>query len=122
MQGLILTLIPILFFFDIKSVWVIVLIAFFHNAFGLPMVPAFNAYLPTQIEKDGLLKANSIVNISWQTAVLIGPIIAAQLLTVYDVENLFLFCLVFYFIAAFITSIAPKDEVEKEEINFKIFY
>ena len=89
MQGLILTLIPILFFFDIKSVWVIVLIAFFHNAFGLPMVPAFNAYLPTQIEKDGLLKANSIVNISWQTAVLIGPIIAAQLLTVYDVENLF---------------------------------
>ena len=69
MQGLILTLIPILFFFDIKSVWVIVLIAFFHNAFGLPMVPAFNAYLPTQIEKDGLLKANSIVNISWQTAV-----------------------------------------------------
>ena len=82
MQGLILTLIPILFFFDIKSVWVIVLIAFFHNAFGLPMVPAFNAYLPTQIEKDDLLKANSIVNISWQTAVLIGPIIAAQLLTV----------------------------------------
>ncbi len=76
-------------------------------------------HLPTQIEKDGLLKANSIVNISWQTAVLIGPIIAAQLLTVYDVENLFLFCLIFYFIAAFITSLAPKDEVKKEEINFK---
>tara|TARA_B100001113_G_scaffold337700_1_gene319201 strand:+ start:5424 stop:6620 length:1197 start_codon:yes stop_codon:yes gene_type:complete len=119
MQGLILLLIPILFFFDIKSVWVIVLIAFFHNAFGLPMVPAFNAYLPTQIEKEGLLKANSVVNISWQTAVLIGPIIAAQLLTIYNVENLFLFCLFFYFIAAFITSLAPKDKVEKEEINFK---
>ena len=97
MQGLILTLIPILFFFDIKSIGVIVLIAFFHNAFGLPMVPAFNAYLPTQIKKDGLLKANSIVNISWQTAVLIGPIIAAQLLTVYNVENLFLFCLVLFY-------------------------
>ena len=32
----------------------------------------------------GLLKANSIVNISWQTAVLIGPIIAAQLLLIYS--------------------------------------
>ena len=118
MQGLVLALIPILFFFDIKSIWIIVLIAFFHNAFGLPMVPAFNAYLPTQIAKDDLLKANSIVNISWQTAVLIGPIIAAQLLTVYDVENLFLFCLIFYFTAALITSFAPKDEVKKEEVNF----
>ena len=122
MQGLILSIIPILFFFDIKSIWIIVMIAFFHNAFGLPMVPAFNAYLPTQIEKDGLLKANSIVNISWQTAVLIGPIIAAQLLLIYNVENLFVFCLVFYFIAAFISSLAPKDQVEKEEINIgKIF-
>jgi MFS family permease len=62
MQGLILALIPLLFFFNITSIWVIVLIAFFHNAFGLPMVPAFNAYLPTQIDKEGLLKANSIVN------------------------------------------------------------
>ena len=47
MQGLILSIIPILFFFDIKSIWIIVMIAFFHNAFGLPMVPEFNAYLPT---------------------------------------------------------------------------
>ena len=95
MQGLILSIIPILFFFDIKSIWIIVMIAFFHNAFGLPMVPAFNAYLPTQIEKDGLLKANSIVNISWQTAVLIGPIIAAQLLLIYNVENLFVFNIIY---------------------------
>ena len=122
MQGLILALIPLFFFFNITSIWIIVLIAFFHNAFGLPMVPAFNAYLPTQIDKEGLLKANSIVNISWQTAVLIGPIIAAQLLTIYNVEHLFIFCLLFYFIAAAITTMAPKDLVEKEEINInKIF-
>ena len=98
MQGITLAMIPILFFFQVESIWILVLLAFFHNAFGLPMVPAFNAYLPTQIEKEGLLKANSIVNISWQTAVLIGPIIAAQLLTIYNVENLFLFCLFFSFL------------------------
>tara|TARA_B100001079_G_scaffold267705_1_gene276867 strand:- start:247 stop:1443 length:1197 start_codon:yes stop_codon:yes gene_type:complete len=118
MQGITLSMIPILFFFQVESIWILVLLAFFHNAFGLPMVPAFNAYLPTQIEKEGLLKANSIVNISWQTAVLIGPIIAAQLLTIYNVENLFLFCLFFYFIAASITTLAPKDFVEREEVSF----
>jgi hypothetical protein len=53
--------------------------------------------------------------------VLIGPIIAAQLLTVYEVENLFLFCLIFYFIAAFITSLAPKDEVKKKKSTLKKF-
>jgi MFS family permease len=118
MQGIVLLCIPILFYYNIQTVWLIMLLAFFHNGFALPMVPAFNAYLPTQIRKEKLLKANSIVNISWQTAVLVGPIIAAQLLTIYPVENLFLFCVLFYFLAAGLTAIAPKDVIEKEPINF----
>ena len=119
MQGIVLLCIPILFYYNIQTVWLIMLLAFFHNGFALPMVPAFNAYLPTQIRKEKLLKANSIVNISWQTAVLVGPIIAAQLLTIYPVENLFLFCVLFYFLAAGLTAIAPKDVIEKEPINFR---
>ena len=119
MQGLVLLCIPLLFFYNIESVWLIMLLAFFHNGFALPMVPAINAYLPTQIRKEKILKANSIDNISWQTAVLIGPIIAAQLLTFYPVQNLFFFCVLFYFLAAALTAVAPKDIVEKEEISTK---
>ena len=40
------------------------------------------------------------------------------MLTIYPVENLFLFCVLFYFLAAGLTAIAPKDVIEKEPINF----
>ena len=119
LQGLVISLIPLFLFLDIKSVWLLMIIAFFHNGFSLPIVPSFNAYLPTQISKDNLLRANSIANISWQTAVVVGPILAIPFLNFYPVENLFLVCVFFYFLASFFASFVPHDNVEKETINYK---
>ena len=101
LQGLVISLIPLFLFLDIKSVWLLMIIAFFHNGFSLPIVPSFNAYLPTQISKDSLLRANSIANISWQTAVIVGPILAAQFLIFYPIDNLFLVCVLFYVLKCF---------------------
>ena len=81
-------------------------------------MPAFNAYLPTQIKKDKLLKANSIANIAWQSAVFIGPIVAAYALTVISIDYLFYVTVICYLITAFITINAPKDEVDKENVDF----
>ena len=118
MQAIAVLGVPLFLLFDIRLAWVIMILAFFHNGFSLPFLPAFNAYLPTQIEKDKLLKANSIVNIAWQMAVFIGPIVAAYALTVISIEYLFYVTVICYIITAFVIINAPKDEVGKENVDF----
>ena len=118
MQAIAVLGVPLFLLFDIRLAWVIMILAFFHNGFSLPFIAAFNAYLPTQIEKDKLLKANSIVNIAWQMAVFIGPIVAAYALTIISIESLFYVTVICYIITAFVIINAPKDEVEKENIDF----
>jgi len=118
MQAIAVLGVPLFLLFDIRLAWVIMILAFFHNGFSLPFIPAFNAYLPTQIEKDKLLKANSIVNIAWQMAVFIGPIVAAYALTIISIEYLFYVTVICYIITAFVIINAPKDEVDKENVDF----
>ena len=118
MQAIAVLGVPLFLLFDIRLAWVIMILAFFHNGFSLPFVPAFNAYLPTQIKKDKLLKANSIANIAWQSAVFIGPIVAAYALTVISIEYLFYVTVICYIITAFVIINAPKDEVGKENVDF----
>ncbi len=118
MQAIAVLGVPLFLLFDIRLAWVIMILAFFHNGFSLPFIPAFNAYLPTQIKKDKLLKANSIVNIAWQMAVFIGPIVAAYALTVISIEYLFYVTVICYIITAFVIINAPKDEVGKENVDF----
>ena len=118
MQAIAVLGVPLFLLFDIRLAWVIMILAFFHNGFSLPFIPSFNAYLPTQIEKDKLLKANSIVNIAWQMAVFIGPIVAAYALTIISIESLFYVTVICYIITAFVIINAPKDEVDKENVDF----
>lgn len=118
MQAIAVLGVPLFLLFDIRLAWVIMILAFFHNGFSLPFIPAFNAYLPTQIKKDKLLKANSIVNIAWQMAVFIGPIVAAYALTIISIEYLFYVTVICYIITAFVIINAPKDEVGKENVDF----
>ena len=118
MQAIAVLGIPLFLLFDIRLAWIIMILAFFHNGFSLPFVPAFNAYLPTQVKKDKLLKANSIVNVAWQMAVFIGPIVAAYALTIVSIDYLFYVTVICYLITAFISINAPKDKVDKENVDF----
>ena len=118
MQAIAVLGVPLFLLFDIRLAWIIMILAIFHNSFSIPFVPAFNAYLPTQIEKDKLLKANSIVNIAWQSAVFIGPIVTAYALTIISIEYIFYVTVLCYIITAFIIINAPKDKVDKENIDF----
>ena len=117
MQAIAVIGIPIFLFFDIKVAWVIMILAFFHNGFSLPFVPAFNSYLPTQVKKGKLLEANSIANIAWQSATFIGPIVAAYFLTMIPVEYLFYITVICYLVTALLSVSAPKENVKKENVN-----
>ena len=120
MQAIAVIGIPIFLLFDIKVAWIIMILAFFHNGFSLPFVPAFNSYLPTQVKKERLLAANSIANIAWQSAVLIGPIVAAYFLTMIPVEYLFYITVICYLITALLSINAPREKQKKENENLKL--
>ena len=120
MQAIAVIGIPIFLLFDIKIAWIIMILAFFHNGFSLPFVPAFNSYLPTQVKKEKLLEANSIANIAWQSAVFIGPIVAAYFLTIIPVEYLFYITVICYLVTALLSINAPKEKQKKESQNLKL--
>ena len=120
MQAIAVIGIPIFLLFDIKVAWIIMILAFFHNGFSLPFVPAFNSYLPTQVKKERLLAANSIANIAWQSAVFIGPILAAYFLTMIPVEYLFYITVICYLITALLSINAPREKQKKENENLKL--
>ena len=120
MQAIAVIGIPIFLLFDIKVAWIIMILAFFHNGFSLPFVPAFNSYLPTQVKKERLLAANSIANIAWQSAVFIGPIVAAYFLTMIPIEYLFYITVICYLITALLSINAPREKQKKENENLKL--
>ena len=120
MQAIAVIGIPIFLLFDIKVALIIMILAFFHNGFSLPFVPAFNSYLPTQVKKERLLAANSIANIAWQSAVFIGPIVAAYFLTMIPVEYLFYITVICYLITAVLSINAPREKQKKENENLKL--
>ena len=120
MQAIAVIGIPIFLLFDIKVAWIIMILAFFHNGFSLPFVPAFNSYLPTQVKKERLLAANSIANIAWQSAVFIGPIVAAYFLTMIPVEYLFYITVICYLVTALLSINAPREKQKKENKNLKL--
>ena len=120
MQAIAVIGIPIFLLFDIKVAWIIMILACFHNGFSLPFVPAFNSYLPTQVEKERLLEANSIANIAWQSAVFIGPIVAAYFLTIIPVQYLFYITVICYLVTALLSINAPREKQKKENENLKL--
>ena len=83
-------------------------------------VPAFNSYLPTQVKKEKLLEANSIANIAWQSAVFIGPIVAAYFLTIIPVQYLFYITVICYLVTALLSINAPREKQKKENENLKL--
>ena len=81
--------IPLLYFIgQVSPAWLII-IAFTIAMSAAFFNPARDAMIPDIVPSDGLLRANSLIQTSWQIALLIGPAIAGGLL--HYVGNIHLF-------------------------------
>ena len=101
-QALVVLIIPLLFYLNIKSAIIIGCVAFVRTAFGSLFPPAINAILPELIPKEKLVKINSLIATSAQFAYLIGPALAGILLSVISIENLFLWDAISFVLSAII--------------------
>jgi MFS family permease len=67
------------------------------NAFAIAIAatffnPAKDAFVPQIVVKEGLLKANSLIQTSWQISLLLGPAIAGVMLHYFGNVHLFTAC------------------------------
>ena len=77
---LVVLLIPLLFFLDYLNPWFLAV-----NAFAIAIAatffnPARDAIVPQLVPSTGLLRANSLIQTSWQFSLLLGPAIAGFLI------------------------------------------
>ncbi|MCP4631564.1 MAG: MFS transporter, partial [candidate division Zixibacteria bacterium] len=113
---LIVLIIPTAFLFGILNP-----ISLGINAFVLAIAatffnPARDSFIPQIIPKEGLLKANSLIQTSWQFALLLGPAIAGVLLHYLGNIQLFTACAFSYLISfAFIFLIRPHASTESNK-------
>jgi len=81
-------------------VWLVYLAGFLESAASQLFGPANNALLPTLVEDDQLLTANSLDALGENSARLIGPAIGGVLLASIGIQGVILFDVGSYFIAA----------------------
>ncbi len=81
--------IPLASLLGFLSPWVLVINAFVIASAAAFFNPTKDAIIPQLVPASGLLKANSLIQTSWQLALLMGPAIAGGLLSVMGLIPLF---------------------------------
>jgi MFS family permease len=118
-QALTVIIIPILLYYHYSNVLVIGLLAFVRASFSTLFPPAFNAFIPTIVGKQHLVRVNSIFSTSAQLAYLIGPATAGILLGIISLPYLFVIDSSSFVVAVLIFGFvikppgAPKSSPEK---------
>lgn len=118
-QALTVIIIPVLLFYNYSNVLVIGTLAFVRASFSTLFPPAFNAFIPTIVGKQHLVRVNSIFSTSAQLAYLIGPATAGILLGIISLPYLFIVDSSTFVIAVLIfgfvikPAAAPKTNPEK---------
>ena len=113
-QAVVVAIIPILLFIDIKMGLIIGILAFIRASFGSLFPPALNSFLPEIFPQDKLVKINSLIATSGQFSYFTGPVIAGILLKTMSIETLFMWDALSFLLAAIVLmTIHYPDKLEK---------
>lgn len=116
-------LIAILFFFDIRDVWIIFIISIFRSIGQSIHQPAVSAVYPQIVPQDKLIKIQGISQGIQSASMVIMPLLAGLLLATVPIEYIFLIDVVTAVIAVYILIRyvkLPKHsaELKNEEIKY----
>ena len=120
-QAVVVAIIPVLLFIDIKIGLIIGAMAFLRASFGSLFPPALNAFLPEIFPKDKLIKINSLIATSGQFAYFTGPVIAGILLNIMSIEILFAWDALSFLLAAIVLmTIHYPDKLKESTIGSRL--
>jgi predicted MFS family arabinose efflux permease len=88
-----------------EMIWLVYLAGFLESAATQFFGPANNALLPTLVEEDQLITANSLDSLGENSARLIGPALGGSLLAVIGLRSVILFDIGTYLLAAFLMGL-----------------
>jgi MFS family permease len=114
-RAALLALIPISYFLDILSIWLIYVVAFGLGLFTMAFSIGYRAFLPTVVAKSELVEANSKLELAGSGTSAVGPAAAGALVQAVNAPFAIIFGVFNYVISALlfrwirVTEHAPKD-------------
>ncbi len=108
----------LLLFFNSQSVFVVYFVTFLVSTITQFYVPAESSVIPSLVDHDQLVAANSIFGISFFGSVLIGYVLAGPIVTALGRSNIFLVLAILFVIAAVFAHFIPKQKIKKEDVSF----
>ena len=124
-RAVIVLVIPLCYYMNWINITIILMVAFLLSSFSTVFNPARDSIIPKLIDDGNLVKANSVIQVSNYTAVLLGPAIAAAAIGVFGVVHLFtadsVTFMISFFTVLFISyKKSPVEKLNKNSIMFHL--
>ncbi len=100
------------------ELWQIYILIFLLSSFSRFFYPARNAIIPNIVHEKNLVEANSLSQMSYMLALILGPALAAPLVVIFGYFFAFIFDSFTYIFSAFMISIIfIREKIEKRKKN-----
>lgn len=126
-RGLVMGLIPLLYYFDRLEIWHVYSVASVYGFLGMIVWAGGPAIVPTLVEKKHLPTANALESFAFMTGNVLGPALAGLLIAKIGAPNVVAFdALTFFFFAYFLYKMkmpvetkAEKEQAAPQQSNYR---